>query len=709
MSETLEVPQDAQHTMDVPFQAASLETWDSKHRVKDRHGQPVDDSIDGENGTFGRVARSLANVEPKDQDYWFDQFYWALKAGCVPAGRITANVGAEKHKTAVSTINCTVSANIEDSMLSILQNVKAAGITLKHGCGIGYCFSTIRHNGAYVSGAGASTNGPLAFMDIYDKMCFTVSSAGGRRGAQMGTFDVSHPDVEAFIAAKREDGRLRQFNLSLLITEGFVEAVKNDQPWPLMFPIRQEELIKADIGELVYKDWPIADDGYVYDDQDRVACEIVSTIRAKDLWEKIMRATYDYAEPGFLLIDQINRMNNNWFCENIIATNPCGEQPLPPEGACLLGSINLARFIINPFSSTASFDWDNFKKAVKLFTRMLDNVVEINNLPLPGQRAEIERKRRHGMGYMGLGSACAMLGLKYGQPGAVAFDEEVTRTMAIAGWEVGLELAQEKGPAPIMNETFEITPKMTRLRPELIDDGYEVGDLVDGKFLWAKYSRYMQRIAEVAPDLVEQLADDGCRFTHHTSIAPTGSISLGLGNNVSNGIEPTFGHSYNRNIIVPGKKTKEQVEVQSFELLAYRHFVNPNATEADLPESCIIADDIEPEDHVRMQAAAQKWIDSSISKTVNVPTNFDYERFKNLYMLAYDHGLKGCTTFRFNPEVFTGVLVRNEDLENTLYEFTLEDGETVQVKGNQTVVYDGEEHNAANLYDALKENTYGKY
>ncbi|ABO91395.1 NrdJa [Aeromonas salmonicida subsp. salmonicida] len=699
----------------IPLQETSLEIWDSKYRLKSKDGAPIDGSIDE---TYQRVARALAEQE-REPDAWYEPFLWALRNGAIPAGRITSNAGAFEHKPATSTINCTVSGTIEDSMDDILGKVHEAGLTLKAGCGIGYDFSTLRPRGAFVSGAGAYTSGPLSFMDIYDKMCFTVSSAGGRRGAQMGTMDIRHPDVIEFIQAKREDGRLRQFNLSLLITEDFVKAVKEDAPWSLIFPYTAKEVEQDGIGlddpEVVFwADWPNKE-GVVINALGQVACKVYKTMPARKLWNVIMTSTYDYAEPGFILIDKVNQMNNNWFCEEIRATNPCGEQPLPPYGACLLGSVNLTRFVRDPFTEQAAFDWQGFRKVVAIFTRMLDNVVEINQLPLAKQREEITAKRRHGMGFLGLGSTLTMLQIKYGSAASVAFTEQVSQELAMTGWQESLRLAKEKGVAPIMEQEFEVTGKMLRLHPEMAADGIKLGDKVKGKVLHARYSRYMQQVAEVDPALVAELAEVGGRFTHHSSIAPTGTISLSLANNASNGIEPSFAHHYSRNVIKPGKKSKESVDVYSFELLAYRELVNAGAmpySEDDasrLPGYFITADDISPAQHVDIQAAAQRWIDSSISKTANVPTDFPFEQFKDIYMYASDSGLKGCTTFRFNPEAFQGVLVKEKDLENTQYEFTLEDGSVISVKGNEEIEYDGELHTAANLYDALKEGYYGKF
>jgi ribonucleoside-diphosphate reductase alpha chain len=1076
----------------IPFQEASLDIWDKKYRLTAKDGSPIDQSMDD---TYKRVARALSEVEREEaRDHWYERFLWALRRGAIPAGRVTSNAGALEHKPATSTINCTVSGTIHDSMDDILKKVHEAGLTLKAGCGIGYEHSTLRPRGAYVSGAGAYTSGPLSFMDIFDKMCFTVSSAGGRRGAQMGTFDVGHPDAMEFIRAKREGGRLRQFNLSLLITDEFMQAVREDREWKLAFPLSQREY-QADQPDLkdetkfVWREWPVHT-GYVVNDEGLVACKIYKTLPARRMWDVIMTSTYDFAEPGFILIDRVNEMNNNWWCENIRATNPCvtadtrlatryglvrigdlydarvdiqatvdrralgeeglgtdvrpavpafmtspsadvyrvttrdgyeikatewhdfyttrgkiklkdlkpgdellvqsgkgqfggcgeeklgmllglitgdghftnrgkgeiaavvnlwgadrdyaqevvayvnsllaqwaggprqyqvsavavpernlvmirsvilarvleyygftakaktqvpeiiwrgneacvrgylrglfqadgtvnvsghsgtscsvrlsssrptllkdvqmllanfgvlcrvlkrreagerslpdgkggkrlyqchadyeliidgesrerfmseigflmpdknekyenwrvgkalrqtqqfvsqiaaiayvgkeavfdttqtdrntvifnglvtgqcGEQPLPPYGSCLLGSVNLTRFVKHPFADFAEFDWSEYREVVKVFTRMLDNVVEVNGLPLEKQREEILRKRRHGMGFLGLGSTMTLLRMKYGSPEAVQFTEDVSREMAVAGWEAALELAREKGPAPIMNEEFTVTKEMLRKRPEMARDGWRPGSKIAGRLLHAKYSRYMQRVAQVAPQLVHELAESGARFTHHTSIAPTGTISLSLANNASNGIEPSFAHHYFRNVIREGKKSKEKIDVLSFELLAYRELVNANAkpgatSDAErLPDYFISSEDVTPKEHVEVQAAAQKWVDSSISKTANVPTDFPYEKFKDIYLYAHEQGLKGCTTFRFNPEAFQGVLVKEQDLKNTLYKFTLEDGSVVEVRGDEEIDYDGEIHTAANLFDAMREGYYGRF
>ena len=699
-----------QHKTDasgVELQPASIDIWDKKYRLKAKSGQVIDHTIDD---TFKRVASALAAVEQtsEKQDHWYTEFLWALRNGAIPAGRIISNAGAREHKPATSTINCTVSGTIPDSMKGILTEVHDAGLTLKAGCGIGYEFSTLRPKGAFVSGAGAYTSGPLSFMDIFDAMCFTVSSAGGRRGAQMGTFDIAHPDIVDFIQSKRENGRLRQFNLSCLVTDEFMQAVRNDADWELLFPALATEIDDAN-SQITWRYWPCRE-GYVTNDKGEVACKVFRTLPARRLWNLIMSSTYDYAEPGFILIDRINEMNNNWFCEEIRATNPCGEQPLPPYGSCLLGSINLTRFVEQPFSASVRFNWEQFRRVVSIFSRMLDNVVDIHGLPLGEQGHEIEYKRRHGMGFLGLGSVLAMMQMKYGSKDSLAFTERVSREMAEVGWQTGVELAIEKGPAPIMQDEFTVDKEMLAKRPEMETDGYQSGDRVRGSILMAKYSRYMQQFPD---ELTDKIAEHGARYSHHTSIAPTGTISLSLANNASNGIEPSFAHLYSRNVIREGRKTKEKIDVLSFELLEYRRLVNPASTPNDdnneLPDYFVSADSITPKQHVDVQAAAQRWIDSSISKTANVPTDYPFEDFEDIYMYAYEKGLKGCTTFRFNPDAFQGVLVKEEDLENTTYRFTLENGEMVEAKGNEEIEYDGETHTAANLFDALKEGYYGKF
>ncbi|MBF0418278.1 MAG: ribonucleoside-diphosphate reductase, adenosylcobalamin-dependent, partial [Magnetococcales bacterium] len=472
----------------IDLQPASLAIWDSKYRLKTSTGESVDKNLED---TWKRVAATLAEIEsPDKRAEWEVRFLDALRQGAIPGGRIVSNAGAGAHKPATSTINCTVSGIMGDSMVQILDMVREAGLTLKAGCGIGYEFSTLRPRGAYVAGAGSSTSGPLSFMDIFDAMCKTISSAGGRRGAQMATFDISHPDVLDFIRAKREDGRLRQFNLSCLITTPFIEAVKEDREWELVFPANARELGDPAI-ELVYRPWPVTDAPYRVNERGEVACRVYRRLPARRLWDLIMASTYDYAEPGFILIDKVNEMNNNWFCEEIRSTNPCGEQPLPPHGACLLGSIDLTRFVCEPFTNRAAFDWARFREVVQVFTRMLDNVVEIHGLPLPPQAAEIARKRRHGMGFMGLGSTIVMLNMTYGDAASVRFTEVVSREMAIIGYECGVDLALEKGPAPIMEELFTVDAAMMAKRPEMAVDGIRVGDQLPGKVLLARYSRYL--------------------------------------------------------------------------------------------------------------------------------------------------------------------------------------------------------------------------
>lgn len=1130
---------------DLPIQEGSAIIAERKYLLKDTvAGKKVviDTCLDD---TFNRVATGLANIEtPDKQEYWKGEFLWALRNGAVPAGRIMSNAGSPiKRKT--STINCTVSGPIYDSMESILQRNKEAGLTLKHGCGIGYCFSTLRPRDSYVSGAGSGTSGPLSFMEIFNATCKTIASAGGRRGAQMATFDVCHPDIIEFVRAKRGDNVLSQFNLSVLVTDAFVDAVKTDSDWLLYFPAHTHERGLPD-RQYIWRHWPILDPEYQTDGNGNVLCLVYQKVRARTIWEAIMHSTYDYAEPGFILRDTVNYMNNNWWNEYIVATNPCvtgdtkifvvgrgavamgdlaksgrdvpvlaydfeqdrpvvkigraprwtgrkdvwevtldnghsfkatgnhklyrrdgscvtvgeleigdslrplrvtqgaevkmgtnvkrhrplyhliaeekfgislseigrgagfyhvhhkdgnhgndrwgnievldhgshsshhmtehnpmqywwdqaseserqayrdkmsestsgenngmygrvhsdetkakigkkisdrfkdpefaekhrksvkgwmtperkahlsrirtkdryiehlvcatcggnfevetivgkestrkccskrcsfmftysstpripisdetraliaasskayatsdagrkskskagsqtwinttlkcgsmlihlghvinrntwdrvvpavrdkgikavtsqtvdkywgtdwsdfvkesmeynhkvvsinhvgvrdvfnitvddvhnymiatetedggytgivsrncGEVPLPPHGSCLLGSVNLASFVMNPFTDPV-FDWGKFEKVVRIMTRMLDNVVEINGLPLPEQRHEIEYKRRHGLGYMGLGTAMTMMKISYGSPESIAFTDEVTKRMAVIGWRVGLELAKEKGPAPIMEDEWEVTQEMLTLRPRMVVDGHQVGSRVSGKELLFGYSRYMDHIREVDSGLVEELRTHGCRFTHHTSLAPTGTIALSIGGNTSNGIEPSFSHEYLRNVNESGKKSKRQIPVQSLEYRVYKHLF-PDAQVDKLPDYFVTSDDVAPRHHIDVQAAAQKWIDSSISKTINVATDTPFSEFSELYMYGIDHGLKGCTTYRYNPSAYQAPpLVKLEDLRKTMYTFHMSNGESVCVSGDTLIKYDGEEHVAANLADFLR-------
>lgn len=686
------------------LQPTSRDIWAQKYQLKDKHGTPIDKDIEQ---TMERVARTLASVEQEEErSKYTDQFMEALEDGAVPAGRIMSNAGSTEYRSAVSQINCTVSGTIPDSMEGIFTKLLEASLTLKAGCGIGYDWSTLRPKGAHVSGAGASTSGPLSFMDVYDKMCFTISSAGGRRGAQMGTMSIEHPDILDFIKAKREDGRLRHFNLSVLITQKFLDALEAGDNWQFMW------------------------DGQPFG----------AAVPAQEIWDQIMKSTYDYAEPGFLLIDEINRMNTLWFSEEIRATNPCGEQPLPPYGSCLLGSINLTKFVSNAFQPNVSFNFLKFEKVVRTFSRMLDNVVELNGLPLPEQRREILNKRRHGMGILGLGSTMTMLGLAYGSKVSVDFTSRVCQLLAVIGFEEGIRIGAEKGIAPALLGSTSIRD----LKPHLYKNSNIVLDkysyAVDNKALFVA-SHYFDkwREHEHTRQVLKDLEKYGSRWTHSTSIAPTGTIALSFGNNCSNGLEPSFSHQYIRNVIRPGRNAKEAVDVFSYEFLAYKslvtsghiehvnppkvvqklvdrgipideakHMVDPSTIHEVRPEF-VTTDFITPDDHLNVQAAAQEWIDSAISKTINVPTDIPFSNFVDIYKRGVKLGLKGCTTFRFNPENFQGVLVKQEDLKETKYEFTLENGDKVVLSGDELVEYEGQTHTAANLYDSLKEGYYSKF
>ncbi len=504
----------------------------------------------------------------------------------LPAGRITAGAGTGRK---VTLFNCFVMGTIPDNMHGIFDGLREAALTMQQGGGIGYDFSTIRPKGAAVKGVGADASGPLSFMDVWDAMCRTIMSAGSRRGAMMATMRCDHPDIEEFIAVKADPARLRMFNLSVLVTDAFMEAVKQDGPWELIF-----------------------------DDK------VFKTVQARDLWNRIMQATFDFAEPGVIFIDRINAANNLNYCETIAATNPCGEQPLPPYGACLLGSINLARLVVDPFGPRARLDPAALKDLVRLAVRMMDNVVDVSQFPLPAQAEEARNKRRLGLGVTGLADALLMLGLRYGSDKAARQTEIWMHKIAVAAYMASVDLAREKGAFPLFDAD---------------------------KFL---ASGTMQEMDQTVRDAI---AEHGIRNALLTSVAPTGTISLYAGN-VSSGIEPVFAYSYTRKVLQKdGSRTEE--EVVDYAVQMWREMFG----DAALPDHFVNAQTLPPEDHVKMQAAAQKWVDSSISKTINVPADISFEAFKNVYLQAWDLGCKGCTTYR--PNDITGSVLSVSETADT--------------------------------------------
>lgn len=556
--------------------------WDMKYRLKAPDGTPVDATVEG---TWTRIARALAAVE-KDPDHCEARFYAALEDfRFLPAGRITAGAGTGR---TVTLFNCFVMGTIPDSMGGIFDALKEAALTMQQGGGIGYDFSTIRPRGAAVHGVAADASGPLSFMDVWDAMCRTIMSAGSRRGAMMATMRCDHPDIEDFIAAKSDPARLRMFNMSVLVTDPFMAAVKADDDWTLSF------------GGQAYK-----------------------TVRARDLWDRIMQSTYDYAEPGVIFIDRINAMNNLSYAETIAATNPCGEQPLPPYGACLLGSINLSRLVNDPFGPGAAVDLDALDDLTRTAVRMMDNVVDASRFPLPQQAAEAQAKRRIGLGVTGLADALLMTGLRYGSDAAVAATDLWMHRIARAAYLASVEIAKEKGPFPL----FDADAFLASGNMRAMDD-----------------------------DVRDAIRTHGIRNALLTSIAPTGTISLYAGN-VSSGIEPVFAYAYTRKVLQKdGTRTEEEVVDYAVQLWRDR------MGDAPLPDHFVNAQTLAPLDHVRMQAAAQKWVDSSISKTINCPEDISFDDFKDVYMAAWDSGCKGCTTYR--PNAVTGSVLSVSEPNN---------------------------------------------
>jgi len=556
--------------------------WDMKYRFKEADGTPLDGTVED---TWRRIAGALAVVE-KDPDHWENEFYEALEDfKFLPAGRITAGAGTARK---VTLFNCFVMGTIPDSMGGIFDMLKEAALTMQQGGGIGYDFSTIRPKGALVTGVAADASGPLSFMDVWDSMCRTIMSAGSRRGAMMATMRCDHPDIEDFITAKSDAARLRMFNVSVLVTDPFMEAVKANGSWDLVF------------------------DGKVY-----------QTVQARDLWNKIMQSTYDYAEPGVIFIDRINKANNLGYCETIAATNPCGEQPLPPYGACLLGSINLARLVKDPFEADADLDIEGLGKLVATAVRMMDNVVDASEFPLQAQAQEAQAKRRIGLGVTGLADALLMTGLRYGSDEAARQTDRWLHAIARAAYLASVELAQEKGAFPLFDA-----------EPYLASDA----------------------MMQMDEDVRDAIRTHGIRNALLTSIAPTGTISLYAGN-VSSGIEPVFAYAYTRKVLQKdGTRTEE--EVVDYAVQMWRDKFG----DVELPDYFVNAQTLAPLDHVKMQAAAQKWIDSSISKTINCPEDINFDDFQDVYMQAYETGCKGCTTYRPN-DVTGSVLSVSESSE----------------------------------------------
>ncbi|ANJ20702.1 class II ribonucleotide reductase [Roseobacter phage RD-1410Ws-07] len=583
-------------------QPISEQIWNQKYRFQtDREGFESDkDVVD----TWGRIAGATANVprlhnQPDVIAEMEQQFFNALYGfKFLPAGRINSGAGTERN---VTLFNCYVMGTIPDSLAGIFDHLKEAALTMQQGGGIGYDFSTLRPMGAPVRGVESFSSGPISFMDVWNWMCKTIESAGNRRGAMMATMHCEHPDIKNFITAKQDPTRLRHFNVSVLVTDAFMEAVKNDDDWTLHF--------KGEVYEIV---------------------------KARELWDMILQSTYDYAEPGVIFIDRINKQNNLWFLEEIRATNPCGEQPLPPYGACLLGSINLPRFVFSPFTQQAQTDWQEMEKTVRTAVRMLDCVIDTSNFPLEEQRKEAFYKRRQGLGVTGVADMLFMLGMKYGSGEAVAFMDRLMKNIAIWAYEESIEMAKEWGPAPFA-EDHENRAKLLQ-----------------------------SHMFQILPEHIgEAMMKYGIRNSHLLSIAPTGTISM-YGGNVSSGIEPIFFPEYSRNITnADGTKRTEKVMTYCVHKF-HEHFDNKEPFNGDAKDwwwsqYMVTAQDLDPAHHIHMQGAAQKWIDSSISKTVNIPVDYSFDDFKAVYELAYDKGCKGCTTYR--PNDVTGSILFIEEEE----------------------------------------------
>jgi len=580
-----------------PFTAElSRRIWETKYRWREP-GEVRDATVED---TWRRVARAVAGIEsPADRPAWEQRFYSILENfRFLPGGRIQAGAGTG-HR--VTLFNCFVMGTIEDSLDSIFDALKEGALTMQQGGGVGYDFSTLRPSGTPAVSVGVTASGPVSFMHIWDAMCATILSTGARRGAMMATLRCDHPDIEEFIRIKQDATKLRHFNLSVLVSDAFMQAVHADTDWPLVFPLGSREVVSAE--STVERVWS----GSVTP----VRCRIHRTVRARQLWDQIMQATYDYAEPGVIFIDRINELNNLGYTERISATNPCGELPLPPYGACNLGSINLTQFVRQPFSEHAVFDFDAIAETATVATRLLDNVTDLSRFPLEQQAQVVRSTRRIGLGLTGLGDALIQLGIPYGTPAAANVAGEVMRCITEAAYRTSVALAREKGAFPRLDRH---------------------------RHLAAPF------IAHLPEDIRAGIAQYGIRNSHLTAIAPTGTISL-LANNVSSGLEPVYRFEYTRRVRESDGTLREHAVTD----YAFRLFRELRGAQAPLTAAFVTAGEISPYMHLDMQSALQPWVDSAISKTINVPQDYSFERFQSLYEYAYSKGLKGCTTFRPNP------------------------------------------------------------
>jgi ribonucleoside-diphosphate reductase alpha chain len=589
--------------MDDPYFTAPIarHVWDVKYRH--REGDAVRDATVAD--SWRRIARAVAAVENRDREDWQTRFYAALERfRFLPGGRIQAGAGTA-HK--VTLFNCFVMGVIGDSMDGIFDALKEGALTMQQGGGVGYDFSTLRPRGTRAYSVGSVASGPVSFMRIWDSMCATILSTGARRGAMMGTLRCDHPDIEEFIAAKRDKTQLRHFNISVLISDAFMAAVRDDRDWPLLFPVDGHEAA----GEVVMERWP-GRDGLV-------PCEVHRRVGARALWEQIMRATYDYAEPGVLFLDRINQFNNLYYREYISATNPCGEVPLPPYGACNLGSVNLTRFVRDPFTRHARLDMQEIDETVHAAVRFLDNVIDVSQFPLPAQAEQARGSRRVGLGITGLADALMMLGIRYGSDESMELARTVMRALCHGAYRASIAIAGEKGTFPFFDKD---------------------------KYLDGLFSR------SLPADIRDGIARYGIRNSHLTAIAPTGTISL-LADNVSSGLEPVFDSDFTRRVL-EFDGTYSEYRVVDYAVALWRA---KGGVDTPLPPAFSDARHLAPVVHLDMQAAIQPYVDQAISKTVNVPVDYDFAAFRDLYRLAFDKGLKGCTTFRPNPvtgEILSG-------------------------------------------------------